>query len=649
MSFLIPGPVDVLAFASANGPLITAASASWLTAVLGGRFVLSRWRAVRFAEGARLVEISVPPHVETDSAAAWWSHLIGLTSPWWKRASLGQPPIGWEHVADSSGVRIQVRVPGTVPPGLVEKTIRWAWPGASVTTSPVEPLVRTSIASRSGGMRLAREDHFPLRADFRSDPLRALLGTVAGLRPGEQITVQVLARPVTGRRLRKANRAAAALRTSLTQTLRGHLFNLFTPRPTNTSPGDLARQFPERADEVRAILAKAASPRYEVQIGFAVSIERGDEAAARGRLRGRAHEVASTFALFSSGHQYLRRMRRFRQRTRLNQRRLDRGFLLSVPELAVLAHLPYDAAVPGVSRAGARSVAPSPAVPTGGALDTRVLGDAETGHRCPVTVGVAGARQHLHVLGQTGVGKSTFLANLILADARAGRALVIDPKGDLINDVLDRAPERVMDRTVILDPGEAGPPPCLNVLADPDTAFAVDSVVTIFRRCFSSSWGPRLDDLMRSACLTLVQAHGDAATLADIPKLLTDTPYRARVVGRVRDELLSGFWSAYDDLTPSSRAAVIGPAMNKLRAVLLRPSSATPCPGGPRRSTSRASWTRAAWSWPACPKESSERTPRVCSARSYSPTPGSRSCRAPGYRKTSEETVPPTSTRPTTS
>lgn len=182
------------------------------------------------------------------------------------------------------------------------------------------------------------------------------------------------------------------------------------------------------------------------------------------------------------------------------------------------------------------------------------------------------ARQHLHVLGQTGVGKSTFLASLILADAAAGRgALVIDPKGDLVADVLDRLPERAVGRTVVFDPADHGPPPCLNVLAGPDPAFAAESIVTTFRRCFSSAWGPRLDDLMRSACLTLTRVNGARATLGDIPRLLVDSAYRARVTGRLNDELLRGFWSSYDELTPAARASVIGPVMNKLRAVLLRP------------------------------------------------------------------------------
>ncbi|MFI0423552.1 hypothetical protein [Spongiactinospora sp. 9N601] len=73
---------------------------------------------------------------------------------------------------------------------------------------------------------------------------------------------------------------------------------------------------------------------------------------------------------------------------------------------------------------------------------------------------------------------------MVLADAEAGTgALVIDPKGDLITDVLARLPSRAIGSTVVFDPQDAAPPPVINVLAGPHPAFAVDSIVTIFHRC----------------------------------------------------------------------------------------------------------------------------------------------------------------------
>ncbi|MEU9018579.1 DUF87 domain-containing protein [Actinomadura sp. NPDC048394] len=573
LSDLADPPHRLVELAAEYGPIaalgIVGAAAAWTSA----RWLLWDWRNSRFAPGARLVEVAVPPKVEPASAAAWWARLIGLTLPCWKRLVFGQPHLAFEYRADHNGVRFHVWVPGVIPPGLVEKTIRASWPGATLTTQPAtSPLPRDQEHKAAGGrLVLARPEHFPLASDHDADPLRGLLGAASGLAEGEHLAVQILARPATGHRLTKAYRAASALRGARSTAPQGHLFDLLTPGMSgHRNPSELTRQHPERAEQVRAILGKATRPRFEVQILYGVASRHPDQID-NGWLRAHAHETASTFALFTSGHQYLRRRRLHNPAARLAERRLHRGYLLSVDELAAMAHLPYDLAAPGVTRAGARPVAPSPAVPVSG-NGVRILGDSEAGAPRPVGLTVEGARQHLHVLGQTGVGKSTFLANLILSDATAGRgALVIDPKGDLIAEVLQRLPERAIGRTAVFDPAAPGRPPCLNVLAGHDAAFAAESIVTTFRRCFTSAWGPRLDDLLRSACLTLTRVNGTRATLGDIPTLLTDIAYRARVTSRLTDELLRGFWAAYDELTPAARASMISPVMNKLRAVLLRP------------------------------------------------------------------------------
>ncbi|WP_404657763.1 type IV secretory system conjugative DNA transfer family protein, partial [Kitasatospora sp. GAS204A] len=101
----------------------------------------------------------------------------------------------------------------------------------------------------------------------------------------------------------------------------------------------------------------------------------------------------------------------------------------------------------------------------------------------------------------------------------------------------------------------------------------VDNLAGIFRRIFAAFWGPRTDDVMRAACLTLMTstATRSTVTLADLPPLLTDPLYRRRVSRGVDDKVLRGFWAWYDQLSEPARAAVTAPLMNKLRAFLLRP------------------------------------------------------------------------------
>src|SRR5699024_7968219 len=85
---------------------------------------------------------------------------------------------------------------------------------------------------------------------------------------------------------------------------------------------------------------------------------------------------AAAFAVFS-GHNYYRRHRmRVLPRWRTRMRYMGSGDLLTATELAAVAHLPLDEAVPGLQRAPARPVPPPPQVPADTA-SARLLGVAE--------------------------------------------------------------------------------------------------------------------------------------------------------------------------------------------------------------------------------------------------------------------------------
>ena len=252
----------------------------------------------------------------------------------------------------------------------------------------------------------------------------------------------------------------------------------------------------------------------------------------------------------------------------LAARRLRRGFLATVEELAVLAALPQDLAVPGLNRARARAMPALAAIPSGG-RGVKVLGRSQIGgHSVGLTV--VDARQHLHLIGKTGVGKSTLLLNMILSDVHARRgAVVIDPRGDLVLDILDRLPAGYADRIAIIDPDQDNPA-CFNPLDDAgDAHLAVDNLVGVFSKIFQRHWGPRIDDTLRVSCLTLMRhAH---PTLALVPPLLNDRAFRGRFVHDLSDpEGLGGFWAWYDSMNEGQRAQVIGPVLARLRAFLLR-------------------------------------------------------------------------------
>ena len=112
----------------------------------------------------------------------------------------------------------------------------------------------------------------------------------------------------------------------------------------------------------------------------------------------------------------------------------------------------------------------------------------------------------------------------------------------------------------------------LNVLDSPDRDLGVDQLVGIFRRVFERFWGPRTDDILRAALLTLTDPKADpSATLVDVPRLLADRDWRAQLLAKIDDPVgLGPFWAWYEGLSEPLQAQVTGPLLNKLRAFLLR-------------------------------------------------------------------------------
>ena len=177
------------------------------------------------------------------------------------------------------------------------------------------------------------------------------------------------------------------------------------------------------------------------------------------------------------------------------------------------------------------------------------------------------------LLGPTGAGKSNAMLSMICADIRAGRGvLLIDPKSDLTCDVLARIPESRRKDVVVVDPSDPRPVG-LNPLVGKhrNPALLADSVLAVFKELFADSWGPRLQDILTSALLTL--ALYPKSSLVWLPTLLTDAMFRHKLTAGITYRVgLVPFLSAYEAMSTGQREQAIAPVMNKIRQFLLRPA-----------------------------------------------------------------------------
>ena len=187
----------------------------------------------------------------------------------------------------------------------------------------------------------------------------------------------------------------------------------------------------------------------------------------------------------------------------------------------------------------------------------------------------ADRRHHIYIIGKTGTGKSTLLETMALQDVAAGEGLaVIDPHGDLVERIRMAIPEgrqpdlidfNVPDQSSLLgfNPLDAVPPQ--------RRALAAAGMLEAFKKLWPDSWGPRTEHLLRPSFLAVMDQP--QATLADILRLLDDTDYRKRVVGRVMNVQVRRFWlQEYENYPARFRAEVIAPIQNKVGAFLADPT-----------------------------------------------------------------------------
>ena len=252
------------------------------------------------------------------------------------------------------------------------------------------------------------------------------------------------------------------------------------------------------------------------------------------------------------------------------------GLELGAAEIVAMAGWPVgEGALPATPSAHPR-VLPLPAArETQRAFATGVAGQA--GERLGISIG--DALYHTVLLGPTGAGKSTALAHLALADIHAGRGvLLIDPKTDLVADILARIPEQRRDDVVVIDPTSSRPVG-INPLARPQAArsgalspeLVADTVLATLKGVFAESWGVRVEQVLSAALVTLARTPG--ATLVDLPLLLTNAAFRQRLIAASgADPLGTGqFWAAYEALSEAQRQQWVGPVLTRLQPFLIRP------------------------------------------------------------------------------
>ncbi|PCI19440.1 hypothetical protein COB64_03855 [Candidatus Wolfebacteria bacterium] len=185
-------------------------------------------------------------------------------------------------------------------------------------------------------------------------------------------------------------------------------------------------------------------------------------------------------------------------------------------------------------------------------------------------------KSHIYTIGKTSTGKSTFLANLMNSDLQNGEGFcLIDPHGDLALKILRMIPEKRKSDVILFNPGQSDHSISLNILqvsSNEDKYQIASSFISILKKIYGDSWGPRLEYTLRNTLLTILE-FPEMGTLLWIPKLLTNQAFRTEIVSNIHDEYLRVFWvDEFMKYTPRFRQEVISPILNKIGQFLSNPN-----------------------------------------------------------------------------
>lgn len=493
-----------------------------------------------------------------------------IHSKGWNRFLYGEPYIVLEMAVHHIGEEIYfyIAVPKTHEQ-MAEKQIHGFYPTAEVTKVKDYNIFNPQGVSIGSYFVSGNNPVLPFRTyqKLETDSLGEILTAMSKLEEkGEGAVLQILIRPSHNNSLK-----SLALKISK-EMQQGYDFNQAlnraqksktaefikaanpaTPSSKQEKPEEKPKVItPYHEETVKALVQKSSKPLFDVNIRALASAN--TEIRASQILQ----DLESVFTQFSAPDLNSLKPVRVKKKSLeklifsysfriFNEKQL---IYLSTEELASIYHFPLPTtAAPRVKLLKAKPAEPPADLPKEGII----LGkNIYRGQEKLARMQRGDRRRHLYVIGQTGTGKTSFLSNLIKQDILNNEGVcVIDPHGDLIEDILENIPQERAEDVIVFNPADLERPLGLNMMEiDPtkpeQKTFVANEMLAIVRSLYKDipeAFGPMFDQYFKNSILLLLDDYqNEAPTLAEIPKVLTDSVYRRDKLSRETNPLVKNFW-----------------------------------------------------------------------------------------------------------
>jgi hypothetical protein len=441
---------------------------------------------------------------------------------------------------------------------LVEGLIYAAFPDCEI--KPIKDYTRFFKSDKQvimgTGAELTRSDIYPLKTyeEFEVDSLSGVFSVISKMEREEQAWVQILISPKDDNWSYHFGRQLKMRFNSFFRRLR--LKNFVRMKNKKQFFAEEDAQFIDKADQ---------NP-FRIQLRFAAISD--NPAKAKKNLLA----LAKAFYQFNKTDNNEFKMQKIKNGASFvreyRARKMNKPVTIGANELATIYHFPNCDHVPHVVHVLAKKHEPPKDLPTQ-KDDSNSLFGRTNYHNNFQDFGInrGDRRRHMYVVGKSGTGKSKMLELLIKNDILAGKGVgILDPHGDLVDNIMRIIPEHRKKDVVYFDPGDTEFPIAFNPLEAVDEKFKMQvtiGFIDIFKKLFGDNWSDRLEHVLRYTTLALLDSPN--TTVMSILKMLSDKNYRQTIIARIEDSVVKNFWvNEFAGWSEKFDAEAITPLLNKV-------------------------------------------------------------------------------------
>lgn len=463
---------------------------------------------------------------------------------------------------------------------IVEKQVTTFYPDAEVEYVKAPKLYEPGYDVKGYFMKLVHPFWLPLKTYkvLEDDPLNDIANALDKVHNDERAAVQVIVRPLGDKWRKRAREEGTAIFKGKKKNtggligfikaipLLGFLGNIFdlvlrgdpsgfdkTNAPGASGGDSYVRMLQTDEENAKRIGEKANQVGFETHMRVFVASKEGNA-----RVEDLLNNLVVSLNVFSEPALNTLQNRRIFGMDLINTPLLYSFFenrapgiwndpmILTPEELGSIYHFPnsnYNR-IPIIYWTSYKALpAPTELPTTGVVIGTSVY----RGSKRLVRIQPADRMRHHYIIGKSGTGKSVLLNYMARQDIWNGAGIgVVDPHGDLIEDILNYVPKERARDVIVFDPSNRERPMGLNILeakTDEEKDRASLDATQIFIKLFGDEiFGPRIQHYFRNACLTLMDDEDEGATLIDVPRIFTDDEFMKYKVSKIKNSVVRSFW-----------------------------------------------------------------------------------------------------------